>query len=30
MKRIILILSILSALVISCNSKQAPTIGDKP
>ncbi|PPS20742.1 hypothetical protein [Brachyspira murdochii] len=30
MKKIILILSILSALVVSCNSNQAPTIGDKP
>ena len=30
MKKIILILSILSALVVSCNSKQAFTIGDKP
>ncbi|WP_297276204.1 hypothetical protein [uncultured Brachyspira sp.] len=30
MKRIIFILSITSALIISCNSNNAPTIGEKP
>ena len=30
MKKIILIISILSVLAVACNSKQAPTVGDKP